>query len=155
MEEREALIGRKEEGGETGMNIRDIKWDTLQEGGTPGFTFQRWIVELFSLVIYGVLSYYFQLPSPWKRPTRSSQETCSVMKLILHINPPLPSSPTCTDLGGRQVSLLSFQELPAYHPLKSSDSESCICSLKWLRLADVLMLLLPNDAKLQIMQQLL
>lgn len=72
--------------------------------------------------------------------------------------PPLPfpfsPPPQIWALAPGWVSALSLNLLPAYHPLKKSGGEiaavSCICLLKWLRLAGALMSLLLNDAKLQI-----
>lgn len=48
MEERKALIVRKEEGGETMMNLWHTRWDRLRKGGAAGFTFQGTVGFVFS-----------------------------------------------------------------------------------------------------------
>lgn len=139
MEERKALIARKEEGGETMMDFQHVGWDRLWEGGAAGFTFQGWTVgfvfscDLWSYQLFlsaaiseGITEMESQHEGLYCR-NREQPGSLNLLNYAVHCHMlPLPSfspPPQILGAGSGWISVLSLNLLPAYHPLKSNSSK--------------------------------
>lgn len=139
MEERKALIMKKEEGGDTMMDLWRTGRDRLKERVELLGSHFKELRGLFFLASCGAISYFFsaavseeitEMESQREALYGSNRDQNHWFKPAQLCNSPPHTAPpfaftTSTNLGTGSgwVSFLSLNLLPAYHPLKSNSSE--------------------------------